>query len=356
MRDGGALVRSAVSPMAQLFLIHKKGVAMRWGCVFVLGLSLFFTCIHLHAVGQDKDKKKIEAKKKANVYTDPADAPIDCKIQGEYASDDHKLAAQVVARGNGKFDVYILQGGLPGAGWDPKSKKVKIEANFDKDKDVVEFSGSGYNKGSRIDVARQNLVLATDDPVHISLARVERKSPTLGATPPKDAVILFDGRNADEWKEGKMSGDLLGVPNTTKRTFTNFKLHIEFRTPFQPTAGGQGRGNSGVYVCGKEVQVLDSFGLKGANNECGAIYGERAPNVNMCFPPLVWQTFDMEHRAGKIDPDTKKQAPPRITVRHNGILVHEGFELKGGANQGNIHLQNHGNPVVYRNVWVVELR
>src|SRR5207245_6767207 len=136
-------------------------------------------------------------------------------------------------------------------------------------------------------------------------------------------------------------GDLLGVPNTTKRKFTNFMLHIEFRTPFEPTKGGQGRGNSGVYVCGREVQVLDSFGLKGDKNECGAIYNERAPDVNMCFPPLVWQTYDIEHRAGAIDLQTKKQGSPRITVRHNGVLVHENFELKGAASKGGINLQDH---------------
>jgi hypothetical protein len=86
------------------------------------------------------------------------------------------------------------------------------------------------------------------------------------------------------------------------------------------------------------------------------LYGERAPNVNMCFPPLAWQTYDIEHRAGVVDADTKKQGSPRITVRHNGVLVHDSVELKGASSQGNIHLQNHGNPVVYRNVWLVEIK
>jgi hypothetical protein len=326
---------------------------MRMVRTFVFGLMATLLCVQLAAVGQEKDKKA-EKKKPANVWTDVAEAPIDYKLQGEYAGE--KLGAQVVARGNNKLDVYILQGGLPGAGWDPKSKKVKIEAKLDPDKGVANFMGGGYNKGSYIDAAKKILVLATDDPVYIELKRVDRKSPTLGAKPPEGAIILFDGSNADEWNEKKMVGDLLGIPNTTKKQFTNFKLHIEFRTPFQPTAGGQGRGNSGVYVCGREVQVLDSFGLAGVKDECGAIYGERAPEVNMCLPPLVWQTYDIEHRPGKIDPDTKKPGPPHITVRHNGVLVHENFELKNGAQKGNIHLQNHGNPVVYRNVWVVETK
>ena len=142
----------------------------------------------------------------------------------------------------------------------------------------------------------------------------------------------------------------------SKKSFKNFQLHIEFRTPFEPFAGGQGRGNSGVYLGNKEIQVLDSFGLKGENNECGGIYGDRAPDVNMCLPPLVWQTYDIEHRAGKIDPDTKKQAPPTVTVRHNGVVIHDNVVLKGGSNQCNINLQDHGNPVVYRNIWLVELK
>jgi hypothetical protein len=325
---------------------------MRLASFILFGLLTATLGVNLHAHAQDKDKKT-EPKKKANVWTDPADAPIDYQIQGEYAGS--RRGAQVVARGNGKFDVYILEGGLPGAGWDPKSKKIKLEAKLDTDKGTAAFAGMGYNKGT-IDAKKKILVLATDDPVYIELKRVERKSPTLGAKPPEDAIVLFDGKNAGAWNPGKMVGDLLGVPNNTKKSFKNFKLHIEFRTPFEPFAGGQGRGNSGVYVCGREVQVLDSFGLKGDKNECGAIYGERAPEVNMCLPPLVWQTYDIEHRPGKLDPETKKQGPPAITVRHNGVLVIDNFELKGGANQGGINLQDHSNPVVYRNIWLVEMK
>jgi hypothetical protein len=306
------------------------------------------------AAAQQKDKKT-EPKKPANVWTDPAEAPIDYTIQGEYVSvnEKTKLAAQVVARGNGKFDVYILEGGLPGAGWDPKSKKLKIEAVLKSDGKVV-ADKAGTNL--IIEPKKGTLDGVDSEGRYLMQKRVERQSRTLGAKPPEGAIILFDGKNADEWNEKKMTGDLLSVPNTSKRKFSNFKLHIEFRTPFQPTAGGQGRGNSGVYLCGREVQVLDSFGLKGEKNECGAIYSDRAPDVNMCLPPLVWQTYDIEHRAGVKDPTTNKQTSPRITVRHNGVLVHDNYELKGAANQGNIHLQNHGNPVVYRNIWVVEMK
>ena len=316
-----------------------------------LALVLIALVAFTQGTAQEKDKKKPAPKKQANVYTDIADAPVDYKLQGEYAGD--RLAAQVVARGNNKLDVYLLQGGLPGAGWDIKSKKIKIEAKIDSEKGVAELQGG--QKG-RIDVASQSLSLIAPDGKTIILKRVDRVSPTLGAKPPQGALILFDGKNAAEWKDGKMSGEYLAVPNTSRRTFKDFNLHIEFRTPFQPTAGGQGRGNSGVYLLGREIQVLDSFGLKGENNECGGLYGQRAPDVNMCLPPLVWQTYDVEFRTGPLDPKTKKQGSPRITVRHNGVLVHENVELKGGANQGVINLQNHGNPVVYRNIWIVEIK
>jgi hypothetical protein len=319
------------------------------------GLLSALLCVNPHATGQEKDKKDV--KKRPNVYTDVADAPIDYKIQGEYADEFKKYAAQVVARGNGKFDVYILGGGLPGAGWDQKSKKVKIEGKLHADKGKVTFGDNKLDVGGAINVGTGVLSVGFGKEKDSELKHLERKSPTLGARPPEGAIVLFDGKNADEWNKGKMVGDLLGVPNTTKKSFKNFQLHIEFRTPFMPTHGGQGRGNSGVYVCGREVQVLDSFGLKGDKNECGAIYNELAPSVNMCLPPLVWQTYDIEHRRGKIDPDTKKQGPPTITVRHNGVLVIDNFELKGGANQGNINLQDHsGDPVVYRNIWLVELK
>ncbi|MSU79345.1 MAG: DUF1080 domain-containing protein [Gemmataceae bacterium] len=326
------------------------------------GLVIIVLGLNVPISGQDKDKKaekdkkKAEPKKQPNVFTDIATAPIDYKIQGEYAaSGDAKAskAAQVIARGNGKFDVYLLEDGLPGAGWDVKSKKLKVEAKLDAEKGIAVFAGMGV-KGT-IDAAKGTLV-ANFETATLSLTRTERTSPTMGAKAPEGAIILFDGKNASEWNPGKMVGDLLGVPNNTKKSFTNFKLHIEFRTPFQPTAGGQGRGNSGVYVCGREVQVLDSFGLAGKDNECGGLYGYRAPDVNMCYPPLVWQTYDIEHRPGKIDPQTKKQDSPTITVRHNGMLVHDNYVLKGAGSKGNINLQDHGNPVVYRNAWLVETK
>jgi hypothetical protein len=252
-----------------------------------------------------------------------------------------KHGAQVVARGKGKFDVYFLSGGLPGAGWD-KKVRLKVPANT-KDK-LVSLSGDGWS-GT---IADGKLSGKTKGGESFSLKRVERKSPTLGDKPPEGAVVLFDGKNADEWAGGRIvEKDLLYRGTTSKKGFATGKLHLEFRTPYQPTAGGQGRGNSGVYILGREIQVLDSFGLTGAKDECAAFYGSAAPSVNMCLPPLTWQTYDVEIR-----PD--EQGKLLATVWHNGVKVHEKYPIAGkGAKPAGIHLQDHGNPVVYRNIWFV---
>lgn len=196
--------------------------------------------------------------------------------------------------------------------------------------------------------------------------KIERKSPTLGAAPPKNAVVLFDGKLSEHWEptswpitpEGflQVGKDQL----RSKLNFNNFQLHLEFRTPYMPTAQGQGRGNSGVYLQSKyEVQVLDSFGLLPLqNNDCGGIYQVKAPALNACLPPMQWQTFDITYVEG----NRERGELPTITVLHNGIPVIEQAKVRqdliangtGGGNKDGtvLMLQDHGNPVQYRNVWV----
>ena len=148
----------------------------------------------------------------------------------------------------------------------------------------------------------------------------------------------------------------------SKQAFMDQRVHVEFRTPFMPEAREQARGNSGVYLQGRyEVQILDSYGLEGAWNECGGLYKIAAPKVNMAAPPLQWQSYDIEFYAPLFDAAGKQIKEAAITVRHNGVLIHEqqAFPAPTTASiggdirkPGGLYLQDHGNPVWFRNVWV----
>ncbi len=300
-------------------------------------------------------------------YTDPDKADKDFALQGEYTGkikDDDgnevSVGVQVIALGKGKFHAVGYPGGLPGDGW---NKAEKIEVDGELKDGVLAFEKDG-GKGV---VKDGSLTIIAADKELGKLSKINRSSPTLGAKPPTGAVVLFDGKTADAFEGGKVGEDgLLLEGSTSKQKFGSFKLHIEFRTPYQPEDRGQGRGNSGVYMQGRyEVQMLDSFGLAGKNNECGGLYSVRDCDVNMCLPPLVWQTYDIDYTAAKFDDAGKVTAAPRITVEHNGVVIHKDVELpsdrgttaapvKPGPEPGPIYLQNHGSPVRYRNIWLVE--
>src|SRR5690606_16548647 len=182
------------------------------------------------------------------------------------------------ALGDGEFRAVGHRGGLPGDGWDGEERR---SAEGRLQGEVAVFEGEGFTL--RIDGKSITITNSDGDRV-LELEKVERKSPTLEAKPPEGAIVLFDGSSTDGWHNARLVMDkLLGATNCyTERTFGDHELHIEFRTPFMPKARGQGRGNSGVYVQSRyEVQVLDSFGLEGKDNECGGIYSISPPDVNM---------------------------------------------------------------------------
>ena len=170
---------------------------------------------------------------------------------------------------------------------------------------------------------------------------MERRSPRLGARPPEKAVVLFDGTGLEAWmqRDGQPAGWKLREDGSmevtrgnilTRRSFGDVRIHLEFRTPLMPEARGQARGNSGVYVQGRyEVQVLDSFGLEPMDNGCGAVYRIAPPRVNASLPPLQWQTYEITFRAPRFDSSGSKTANARITVRHNGEVIHSNLELPG---------------------------
>ena len=290
----------------------------------------------------------------------PELAGPDFALQGEYEgkAGDAKVGANVIALGNDTFRLVVHQSGLPGAGWDG-SAKSEMEGK--------RIAGNVAFKGAwEAILSKTGLSGKTDKGAEVDLKRIERHSPTEGAKSPAGAVILFDGSNADAWQDGRMDArKLLFCGTKTKEAFQSFELHIEFQLPFKPLARGQSRGNSGVYVQDRyEVQVLDSFGLKGEDNECGGIYHNSAPKVNMCYPPLQWQTYDIDFTAATFDAAGKKTKNAVVTLKHNGTIVQDHLELKsatpGGGFEnevpapGPIQLQDHENPVFYRNVWLVK--
>lgn len=326
---------------------------------------LILSTTGLTSAAAEASEDKADRKEKRRVFVSPDDAGDDYPLQGEYSgmikagSGGMKLGVQVIALGDGKFRAVACPGGLPGDGW--KRELLKYQADGNRDGDVVRFSLLGQGAG---ELTGGSLTIKSSDGLVIGdLPKVVRKSPTLGKKPPEGAVALFDGTTTEHFKGGRMTDDKLLMEGvTSKELFDSFKLHLEFRLPFQPYDRGQGRGNSGCYMQGRyETQILDSFGLEGKHNECGGVYTISAPAVNMCFPPLTWQTYDVDYTAAAYDEAGKKVRNARMTVFHNGVKVHDNLELdhattahpvKEGPEPGPVYLQNHGNPVRFRNIWV----
>lgn len=204
-------------------------------------------------------------------------------------------------------------------------------------------------------------------------------TPGENGSAPSDAIVLFDGTNLDEWQSGDAAAKwtLLKAESAmevkkgtgelqTKKTFGDVQLHIEWATPSEVTGSGQGRGNSGVYLQGRyEIQVLDSFNNETYfNGQAGAFYNNAAPLVNASRPPGKWQTYDIIFVAPKPQEDGSVK-PGSFTVLHNGILIQHQTPITGKAStaaaysgatpKGPLVLQDHGNPVRYRNIWIREL-
>lgn len=216
----------------------------------------------------------------------------------------------------------------------------------------------------------------------LKIAKAEDKVDVSTTPAPKEAIVLFDGKNLDGWsnRNGKdpalwnvLPGGILEVKSPTADIITKqkfdakFKLHVEFRVGYQPKATGQRRGNSGVYLQGRyELQILDSYGAaKKQKDDCGALYSIAAPLENVCKAPTVWQSFDVEFTAPKCE-GGKKVAPASATVYHNGVKIHDNVKITtdnslrglGGdpCTPGPILLQENGCPVQFRNIWIVPVK
>jgi len=298
-------------------------------------------------------------------------------------TDSGPLAAQVIALGDGKYRVNVLDR------FDARDAELGV-LDGQREGQAVKLVGKATSQGMTFDVkgtiSGQKLAGTFENweaTGTFEMKPVFRVSKTMGLRPPKGAVVLFNGKKSKlkEWKRARVKAneddvvkwELIGGAMRVKRPtgsiitrkkFTDVDLHLEFRTPFMPAARGQGRGNSGVYLQGKyEVQVLDSYGLDGKDNECGGIYKVREPSVNMCAPPGQWQTYDIEFRAPRFDSSGKKVSDGTMTVWHNGVMIQNKTKMKGAttaslggepSEPAGIYLQDHGNAVEYRNIWLIE--
>jgi hypothetical protein len=207
-------------------------------------------------------------------------------------------------------------------------------------------------------------------------------TPDQPGKPPSDAVVLFDGKDLSQWQAqggGEPTFKVVdGVALSygpkyleTKEQFGDVQLHVEWAEPTPPKGDSQGRGNSGVFLMGKfETQVLDNYkNPTYPDGQCGAIYGQYPPEVNVCRPPGEWQTYDIIFHHPRYDESGKMTEPAFITTLQNGVLVQDHQQIQGPTGhmivahypenqkllKGPIALQYHGNPVRYRNIWVRNL-
>lgn len=206
-------------------------------------------------------------------------------------------------------------------------------------------------------------------------------TPDRAGKPPSDAIVLFDGTDLAKWKNGKGEAAAWKVENgymevapkagsiTTRDEFGDIQLHLEFATPTPPKGDGQGRGNSGIHFMGRyELQVLDSHqNITYPDGQAAALYGQCPPLVNASRPPGEWQVYDVVFTAPRFK-EGQLETPATFTVFHNGVLMHNRKELLGNTNHrtlpkyqahgptGPISLQDHSNPMRFRNIWVRPLK
>ena len=352
------------------------------------------------ALAQTLDKAAEAAAKK---LFDRHSIGIELKMQGEYVGrdGDKPVGVQVVARGGKEFHALVLEGGLPGDGWDGGRYGLLESRPISEGR--AEFrSPNDESWGAVLD--ENGLTLKRGDRKTL-LKRVERKSDTLGLQPPSGAIVLFGGMkpNVDAFEERKdiegqtsplmFEGNMMAGA-VTKRRFRDYMLHVEFMTGWEPKNIPWRRADAGIYMLARyEVAIGDSFGfdfdLSGATSPnrprlvgdkdtpskfpeaklstaprvCGSVFTYQSKVPNACLPPLVWQTLDIEFTAPRFDDDGKKTSKAVISVKLNGHQTVDKLEVNGPTPHGfkgpetpdgPIWFEAFGRRVLYRNIWVVE--
>lgn len=306
-----------------------------------------------------------ESRSRGPVYTEPPTDDPSYHLMGEFVgpitvgeNEYETVGLQIRPLGNGEFEALTFKGGLPGQQkHEPEATKLigVLSDGF------LVLSGGPWAIFAEADHC---LVVSRTGERIGRLERIVRKSSTLGAKPPAEAMVLFDGSGTEQFKNGSMTEDGLLIEGATiKPMFQDFDLHLEFRLPYMPKARDQGRGNSGVYVQSRyECQILDSFGVPPVFNGAGSLYRYRAPDLNMSLPPLAWQTYDIRFTAPRWDADGNKIRNARVTSWLNGVVVQNDVELEDKTGAGKPEeptllptlLQNHSDPVRFRNIWVID--
>ncbi|HOF39741.1 MAG TPA: DUF1080 domain-containing protein [Candidatus Hydrogenedentes bacterium] len=299
------------------------------------------------------------------------DNPIQGNWKGRFEGggwENRTLTAQIIATSKVNYRVNLfvadLKLGLEGQRADEKAAAAEFSGQVSVDEIPYTVTATAENE------ALSGSFTANGTTIPFKMNRIRITPPTLGATPPEGAVVFFDGTNAEaNWERSPMlwrvtddgAMEVSASNLVTKQTHGSGQLHVEFLCPLMAEARDQARANSGVYVQGRyEVQVLDSFGDAPADNLCGGIYKIATPQMEASLPPGEWQTYDITFTAPKFDEAGQKVQNARITVVHNGNVIHDGIELPectaGGvsdqeAPEGVLMLQDHGNRVRYRNIW-----
>lgn len=300
-----------------------------------------------------------------DVHTEPPADDANYVLQGEFVGELTKadgtketIAVQLRPVGGDKFEGLVYSGGLPGEpGHQPEGTHlVGLRAG---DKVLL----SGTELAMFLD-AEKCVVISSEGQVLGSLARVIRSSPTLGAAAPEGAIAVFDGSGTENLLNGNMNdAGLLMIGADLKPLVQDFDLHLEFKLPYMPNETSQQRGNSGIYIHSRyECQILDSFAELPVFNGCGSLYRFKSPDLNMCFPPLIWQTYDIRFTAARWAADGTKVRNAHITSWLNGVVIQDDVELPNKTGRGQeesatvlpTKFQDHEDPVHFRNIWVVD--
>ncbi len=301
------------------------------------------------------------AETKVEAVKDSPDYMLLGEFKGKVQSDngeEQTFALQVRPIGKDRFEGLGFFGGLPGEdGFLPE----QIPMIGKRHEQYVVLSGSPWAIFAKQD---QCILLNMEGNKVGTLERVIRTSPTLGSKPPADGIVLFDGTNTDQFVNGQMTEDGLLMRGTEVRMLLqDFDLHVEFWLPFMPASAGQQRGNSGIYVLSRyECQILDSFAQDLLFDGCGALYRYKSPDLNMCLPPLTWQTYDVRFTAPRWASDGSKLRDARVSIWLNGVKVQDDVALPDKTGHGAkeevlllpIKLQDHSDPVFFRNVWAID--